>query len=271
MKKYQKAAIIFFIISVVLYFGYNGYEKINTDKVPPVITAPEGVLKISVEAKEKDLLKGVKAVDAVSGDVTDTIVIESISPFTESNTRIITYAAIDGSQNIGRLERTMEYTDYERPRFELSGPLRVPSGISSPILKNVHAYSNLDGDISSRVKYTYSEYFNTTHVGACTVEFRVMDSAGTVEYLPAIVEVYDERVERIEVNLTDYLVYIDKGDEFTAEKYFKNSSTEGKLDIISNVDTDKPGIYLVDYIVSADSNVGKTNLIVIVTENEVDN
>ncbi|MBQ9150380.1 hypothetical protein IJX73_05560, partial [bacterium] len=58
---------------------------------------------------EEDLLKGVSANDSRSGDVSDTLVIESLSDFTEEGKRIITYAAVDESMNVGRCERTIVY------------------------------------------------------------------------------------------------------------------------------------------------------------------
>ena len=268
MKKYQKAAVVFFLCSAVLFIGYKGYEKLHIDRHPPVVSVPEGTLKVSVSAGEKELLKGVKATDDKSGDVSSTLVVENISPFTEGVKRVITYAAIDESGNVGRNERVMEYTDYEEPVFSLSGPLRIPSGKSATILDKVHAQSSIDGDLSTHVKYTFKDYFNSANVGSCGVEFRVMDSAGKVVYLPAVIDVYDERIERIEVTLTDYLIYLNKGDSFNAKDYYKESSVDGSLEIISNVDTNTPGTYTVDYVVSSSSNVGKSSLIVIVEDKE---
>ena len=268
MKKYQKAAVAFFLCSTVLYGGYKGYEKLHIDRQPPVVSVPEGTMKVSVTATEKDLLQGVKAEDNKSGDVSSTLVVEDITPFTEGVSRVVTYAAIDESGNVGRNERVIEYTDYEEPKFSLSGPLRIPSGKSATILDKVHASSSIDGDISTHIKYTFKDYFNSSTVGSCGVEFRVMDSAGNVVYLPAVVDVYDERVERIDVTLTDYLIYLNNGDSFDAASYYKEASVDGKLDIISNVDTSTAGVYTVDYVVSSNSNVGKSSLIVIVEDKE---
>lgn len=48
------------------------------DKKPPVVSCDSSELKVSVKAKEKDLLKGVTAKDSRSGDVSSKITADSV-------------------------------------------------------------------------------------------------------------------------------------------------------------------------------------------------
>lgn len=63
------------------------------DKKPPVVSCDSSELKVPVNAKEKDLLKGVTAKDNRSGDVSNTLVVENMSEFTDNGKRTVTYAA----------------------------------------------------------------------------------------------------------------------------------------------------------------------------------
>lgn len=46
----------------------------------------------------------------------------------------ITYVGFDHSSNLGKLTRTLHYTDYESPKFELSDALRFPAGKQTNLL-----------------------------------------------------------------------------------------------------------------------------------------
>ena len=83
----------FLIISIALlvavaagFFAYLMHRKAVTKNTAPVITCATDELHVSVNATEKDLLMGVTAMDAEDGDLTDSIIIESISQFVEKGT-----------------------------------------------------------------------------------------------------------------------------------------------------------------------------------------
>lgn len=128
MKKLRIGSIILFIISTAVFVGFGIYEQSKNDKVPPVISFDEERLVVSVKTDEEELLRDVKAADRKSGDVSNALVIEKISGFTEEGERIITYAAIDENGNVGRKERILRYKDYEKPQFNLDGPVAIPDG-----------------------------------------------------------------------------------------------------------------------------------------------
>lgn len=265
MRKLRIGSLILFIVSATVFTGFKIYEKRSSDYIPPVISFGEEELVVSVEADEKELLKDVKAEDNKSGDVSSALVVEKFSNFTEEGERIITYAAIDGNGNVGRKERTLRYKDYKAPQFSLSGPLRYPKGQNANVLSGMTASSSLDGDLTDKIKYSYDN-LNTSEPGKYPVEFRVMDSADNTTYLNTEVEVYDPAEEKINVELTEYLVSIDVNDSFDSKKYYKGADEEGILEIQSNVDRKTPGTYYVDYIVKSGEILGKSRLIVIVNE-----
>lgn len=266
MKKIKFASVVLLLVSVVIFGTYKIHEFRTRDTEPPKITAETDTITASVAITEEELLAGVKAVDNKSGDVSDSLVVEEISAFLDKDTCEITYAAIDEKGNVGRLVRTLKYTDYELPRFTFTDDLRVRRGGSLDFSDEVGAQSGLDGDLSEYVKYTLGEYVDTTETGKYMIEFRVTDSRGNTAYLPVEVEVYDVVLERIEVKLTEYIIYLEPGTEFRAEDYFVGSDIDGELSIQNKVDTSQAGIYYVDYVVEGNNSTGKARLIVVVRE-----
>ena len=264
MKKLRMFSIILLVVSATAYFGFQVYSKVTRDNTPPVVTCDSEELRVSVSQPEEDLLKGVKAVDDRSGDVKDTLVIEEISDFTEEGTRIITYAAVDESKNVGRMERTLVYEDYQAPVFDMSNGLCFTAGSNVDILGRISAESVIDGDLTSKIKYSLEKSINASEPGNYPVQFRVMDSAGKTVYLNTVVEICDREYAGIDVYLSDYLIYLEKGQEFSPWEYYQGTDREADLAVDSKVDTTKEGTYYVDYIASAGTLKGKNWLVVVV-------
>lgn len=264
MKKLRVFSTFILVISVAAFVAFQMYEKVVRDNVPPVVTCETEELVVSVDASEKELMEGVTATDRRSGDVTDTLVIEEMSAFTDEGTRVITYAAVDDSKNVGRCERVLKYRDYEPPRFHLSDSLCYTVGSSVNVFDNISAESSLDGSLDGNIKYTLEKTINTVEAGSYPIEFRVMDSAGKTVYLKTEIEILSRDYVGIDVTLDEYLVYVEKGSSFEPDSYYKDASIDGELTIQSTVDMDEAGTYYVDYIVKSGNVCGKKRLIVVV-------
>lgn len=264
MKKLRIFSILLLFVSIVLFFVFQMYSKVVRDNNPPTVTCDTEELKVSVEATTEDLLKGVTAKDSRSGDVTDSLVIEEMSAFTEEGTRIITYAAVDDSKNVGRCERVLKYTDYVEPRFDLKESLCFKMGAKVNVFDIIMAESSLDGDLSGNIKYALEKTINTMEAGSYPVEFRVMDSGGKTVYLNTAIEILSSEYAAIKVYLDEYLVYVKKGSSFDPDKYYKGADREGTLTIKSEVNTKEAGTYYVDYFVMNGNVGGKSRLVVVV-------
>lgn len=266
MKKIKICSILLFLISTVAFVGFRFYEGVAADRKAPVITAKEDTVRVSVEDEEAKLLEGVTAKDSRDGDVTDSLVIQSLSPFIEGTQRTVNYAAVDDSGNVGYFSRTMEYSDYQAPAFSLSSPLRFPMGSTINICEGLTASSVLDGDLSGSVKYSLDRAISNAAPASYPVEFRVTDSAGRTSYLTTEIEVFDRAAESIEVSLSAYLIYLKPGDAFDPAAYYVGADVEGDLSIQSNVNTAQAGSYYADYYVTNGARTGKTRLVVVVGE-----
>lgn len=264
MKRLKIFSIILLLVSVSAFAAFQGYTRMIRDKKPPVISCDSSELTVSVGAKEEDLLKGVTAKDNRSGDVSDTLVVESMSEFTDEAKRTITYAAVDKSMNVGRAERTIVYEDYTPPTFHMTGSLCFAAGEKVDVSSKISADSVLDGDLTSNIKYTLENTVNTQVAGEYPIEFRVMDSAGNTVYLKTQISISDKSYAGINVKLKDYLIYLPVGALFDPNEYYDGADRDGTLAVQSNVNTAEAGSYYVDYIMNAGSVSGKSRLVVIV-------
>ncbi len=264
MKKIRYMSIVLFLISVAAFAVFRIYEWSERDGNPPVIRCPEEPLTVSVADGEDSLLSGVKAEDDRSGDVSDSLVVETISEFSDAGERTVTYAAIDDAGNVGRNVRKLHYTDYQKPRFILEKPLRFSEDEEVNIAGTVQAESMLDGDVSTRIKYSLESEATKGSPGTWPAEFRVTDSAGQTSELVLPVEIYDASTEGIDVSLNAYLVYLNVNGSIDLLSYYAGADREGELDIQGNVNTAQPGVYYADYIVRNGVQQGKSRMIVVV-------
>lgn len=271
MKLLRVVTLALTALTVVVFVIVFVASTIAKDRSIPEIKVPDSMLEVSVEAKEVDLLKDVTAFDKKDGDITDRLLVESISRFSETGYCKVTYAVCDYDNHVSTATRQIHYTDYKPPKFKVN---RSPVfSIYKEIDTNglVGATDCLDGDISQNV-LIYSPDFKDGEEGEFTIQATVTNSKGdTAEInLPMIVEKTPRNAPVI--NLDKYLVYLKKGsDSPDWLKYVRETvdSTGIDADLSINVNPgvnmDKKGIYTVDYY-GTDSNgiTGHTAMIVYV-------
>lgn len=181
------------IIAVICAFGYY-YLGVRADanNTPPVISIEQGISnEFSVKATEEDLLNGVIATDEEDGNVTDSIIIESISKFVDKNTRTVTYVAFDNNNNVTKFERDIVYTDYTPPVFGGKSHIYVKTGSAKEILSKLTATDVIDGDISNQIKIEV----NNVRTGVpdnYSVQITVTNSCGDVVSRDIVVTVTGE-------------------------------------------------------------------------------
>lgn len=264
MKKKQWIYVVLILLCAAAFMGYRMLDKLRTDTKAPEITF-SGPLRISVTDGEAALLQGASARDDRDGDVTDSLVVESITMPDPSQSARVVYAAFDASGNVTKAERELTYTDYVSPKFGLSAPLLYLDGNTFDVLDRVQAEDVLDGDISRRVRATAMSNESIGNPGIHEVVFRVTNSLGDTSEVVLPVEVFASDTYRANLTLTDYLVYLRAGSgfnprdylyEFTIldERYYLRGTFPGELElkISGTVDTNTPGVYPVSYVVSGE-------------------
>lgn len=298
MRRLRIVSIGLFVVSLAL-LGIELYKaKVIGDQTGPVFQEISNPIEVSVKDGEEALLKGLTAIDAADGDVTDSVIVESISPFTGTGHRIVTYAAFDSDNHVTHTKRELVYSDYDPPRFHLNKQLCFAMNATN-LLDGISAEDCIDGDITKSIKMMSDTDIDTAHVGEYRARLKVTNSAGGVSYLPVTIEIYDASVwHRLpQLNLKDQVVYVNKGVDFDEEDYIGSIVINGKeysmasesetydvgknendaiktisydrVNIESDVETDVPGYYEVVYSFEDTefaTGTGKARLYVVVTE-----
>ena len=193
-KKIPAYIVIEALLIVAVLFGVGYYYvgiHLDAKNSPPEITVDSNVF--SVYDDESAFLDGVSATDKEDGIVTDSLIIESVSPFVGDNTRVVTYAAFDSHNNVTKLEREITYSDYTPPTFTSSSHIYVEKGDYAEILSHITAYDVIDGDISDKVKLEVNNVVKGVP-GDYAVELTVTNSCGDVSAQSIVVTVTGGKV-----------------------------------------------------------------------------
>lgn len=269
--------LILIALFMVILYGFNRVLLYRSfDKTGPEISFEEELLKVSVKVTEEELLEGITAIDEKDGDVTDSIMIESISKLLAGNERIVTYAAFDGDNHVGKAERRIQYTDYTSPRFSLDEPLTTSlSSDMSEMLQALHAKDCIDGDISDQIVVMNVDITGLTgEEASMTCEVQVTNSCGDIASLelPVSVDMSGNSSQFTEIELKKYLIYTKVDKKVDLKSYVKNiasvsqSVTAEDLKISTDLDTSKPGAYTATYSLMEEEQEAVTQLYIVVEE-----
>ena len=278
MKKYKIICSVIILTGLCLgYKCYKYYREVNVDKTAPIISY-DGDLVISVNASLEELLSGVKAIDEVDGDVSDTLVIENYSKISDDNKVNVTYAAYDKSNNVAKVTRIIEYTDYQLPQFKLNKPLIFNSVKLTSLLGSIEAYNVRGENISNRIRVQYQQdpsEMNKTDINY-PINFAVTDELGGTKSITLNVDIVDNKINYnndIEVNLKDYLIYVDKNEKINLSRYLDSIVYQNEeqrinyrnLEIETDLDTSVSGVYDVYFNYTLSNNLsGYSKLVVVV-------
>ena len=266
---------MFVFICTIAIWIYGKEVVKKQDTVPPVITSVIDELHVdAAEAADDAVLKeGLTASDDVDGDITEHIIVGTISQFKEKGVCDVEYVVFDSNNNVGRYERTVYFEHYESPKLHLSKALLYEVNGRIAISDRLTATDMLEGDISGKIRFS-SANLTLSEAGTYRLNVEVKNSYGdTVKYqLPMNLVRYNCDQERIQ--LKDYLIYVKKGRDIYPEQYItkvinRSGKEEGleNIEITREVDLTKPGTGQICYeLLEGEEAVYATYLTVIVTE-----
>ena len=279
MRRIKIGLFVAVIVVGILYLANKWMIYSRFDNSYPEISFDEELLQVSVKVTEEELLQGVTATDKKDGDVSDTLMIESMSKLLEGNQRIITYVAFDKDNHVGKAERKIQYTDYTPIRFSLEEPLMVSDyGTElSEILKPLKVVDCIEGDLSSQiVMVDYQVETSSSDYRAITYGVQVTSSCGEVASLPLPVKMRMDASSQLGKNatieLSEYLIYKKVGEEIDLPSYITSVIVRGMeqevsgVEISSDLDMTTPGVYTASYSIFQDDSGTITDLIIVVEE-----
>lgn len=273
MRYLRIIAVIIIVVSLVFTMWANNryYGRMNTDR--PEITNTVDTLKISVKDPEEAIFQGLSAKDKTDGDLTDKIMVASVSHFLEPGTVNVKYVVFDSHNNSATLTRRVHYTDYTHPEFQLEKAPVYVVGNSFDLLDHIRVEDCLDGEISSQIRVV-SNMVNNYSAGNYPVVLEVSNSCGDTAQVTLWVT-YLSRESSAVVKLHQYIVYVEEGETFQPEKWLMSVAERGagtldsaNVEIQGNLDTSKPGCYQLVYSYDDGTLSGQSPLTVIVTERQ---
>lgn len=273
MKLLRFIVLIAFVFVTIASATVFISEKVRTDRTIPVITVNGEIIDVSLKATDEELLVGVTAYDEKDKDLTDKIIIESISRFTEKGVSKVIYAVCDSDNNVAKATRLIRFAGYESPKFFVEGNLCFSLYEYIDITGLIGARDSLEGNISRNIIVT-SENYSSSIAGAFSIDVTVTNSKGDTSSikLPLIVE--DRPLSVPTIELSEYLIYVKKGEKINFASYvvdaldLNETSLKGSVTVESNlVDINTPGTYNVHYYVTdANGLRGHSVMTVIVGE-----
>lgn len=272
--------IVLFTIVHAIYYGVVYYTRhyMTVDNYAPTITFEEELIEIELlydengyinsEALQEAMMAGVSASDIEDGDLTNNVFIHGISTFDQDNVRTITYGVFDSGDQMITATRKLKYTNYTAPEFNSTKAL-INLSMSSSSETYMTARSSVDGDITNKIS------MNTTEKnGVMIYTYSATDSTGTTIHLQVTEEInLLSLLNNISIELNDYILYLNVGDEFNPRDYIDTVKTSlGNQDeliseviIETNCNTDSAGQYEAKYTINrANGEYGVSKMIIIV-------
>lgn len=255
MRLLQRLTILIFILVFLSFSAYTVYDKLYVDHTPPVITMDADVIEISVKDPREKLLEGVTAHDAEDGDITGEIIIRGISGLVTDDTARVSYAVFDKADNMTTAQRTVRYTDYERPHFSLSTPLIYSMNDTIVVNEVLSATDRVDGDVTANIRVT-SQNVNAAVPGTYYVTVMVSNSLGDAETLTLPVIINNASAANQQIRLSDYVVYVDQGTDFDPLSLIVSMRDQdgdrialdkSNVQVIGYPETETPGAYQISY------------------------
>lgn len=271
-RAFERAVTVLFFVCVVLFASFLvGRAAAATVSEKPVITVPDTYI-FSAAGGEAALLEDISAFDREDGDISDRVVVESISSFDQNGCRTVTYAVCDSDRHVTKTTREIIYDDYRSPEFSLNTQLCFTGNVTaSAILGAVSVSDVLDGDLTDQIKidsYISGDAYDT-------VGLSVVNSAGDVSRVSLNLSLVATMNGLPRIGLSDYIVYITKGDAFDPADYLRRVTIGGeefpelmgRVHITSDADVNTAGAYTAVYEVTADTGVtGISYMTIIVKE-----
>ena len=270
--RYLRITTIVVFLASVLFAGWVNlryYRDMNTDM--PELTSTVEQLQISVKDGPTALLQGLQAYDETDGDLTDQIMVASVSHFLSPGTVNVKYVVFDSHNNSATLTRRVHYTDYKAPQFSLEKAPVYTVGSSFDLLDHIRVEDCIDGDISDKIR-VISNMVNNYTAGNYPVVLEVSNSCGDTAQITLWVSYLNKESSAV-ITLHRYVVYMQQGDTFDPQQWFATVTDRnavaldaGKVMVRGNLNMDKPGCYQLVYSYDDGKLTGETPLTVVVQE-----
>ncbi|MED0884904.1 DUF5011 domain-containing protein [Bacillus mycoides] len=252
-------------------------ENEEIPDMEPKLTVP---VEATINVGDKfNPLSGVKAIDNEDGDITSKVTVDGNVDTSKPGTYELTYKVTDSKGHTVTAKQTVTVKQKVEPKDEdpvltVSAEATINVGDKFNPLSGVKAIDNEDGDITSKV--TVDGNVDTSKPGTYELTYKVTDSKGHTVTAKQTVTVKQkvETKNEAPVLTVPFTTTLRVGEEFDPMAGVSATDKEdgnltNKIKYEGNVDTSKPGKYIVEYWVVDSKGVNATaTQSVIVKENE---
>lgn len=270
MRLFRTAVCVVFVAVTVLFGFLHIKDKLTSDSSVPVITVDSELTEVSVKVTDEGLLEGVTAYDEKDKDLTDKIIIESVSKFTEYGICKVTYAVCDSDNHVATATKKIKYIDYKSPQFYANASLCFSDKQSIDLSGLIGVNDCIDGDISGNMILT-TQNLTPREIGEYSVQATVTNGRGDTATLDIPIIIESKDVDAPDIELSEYIVYTDLNKKINPKKYIseivdKNGEKiDADVSVKSSVNYSKAGVYTVDfYADDGNGNEGHTFMTVVV-------
>lgn len=269
--KYLRIGVSLMCVLSLAVFAVFYVKEQQKDTTYPEITIDGEIIDISLKMTEQELFKGVTAYDEKDGDITDKLIVESVSKFIEEGVCVVTYSVCDDDNHATSATRKIRFVDYTDPVFVIKQSLVFGLGEKINLAAYIGAYDCIDGDISDRVIITATDY-NTNEEGVFNISLKATNSMGDSIYMELPVYIEERSYSAPQIELSDYIVYAKAGEEIDLREYIisaidKEDQAGMKVLIDTNYKPNVPGVYEAHYeTTDSDGKEGHAVLTIIVQE-----
>lgn len=270
MRLFRTAVCIVFVAVTVLFGFLHIKDKITSDSSVPVITVDNELTEVSVKVTDEGLLEGVTAYDEKDKDLTDKIIIESVSKFTEYGVCRVTYAVCDSDNHVATATKKIKYTDYKSPQFYANESLCFSDKQNIDLSGIIGVNDCIDGDISDNLILT-TQNLTPREAGEYSVQATVTNGRGDTATLDIPIIVESKEAGAPDIKLSEYIVYTDLNKKINPQKYISEvldengEKTDADVSVKSSVNYSKAGVYTVDFYANGNNgSKGHTFMTVVV-------
>ncbi len=268
MRTIKQILVLLLVALIAGHIATAIYKGSSTRTVRPEIFCPEGVLEVSASATEKDLLVGITATDEQDGDLTNRIIVASVSKLISNDTAKVTYLVFDSDDNMATCIRQIRYTDYRKPWFEIKQPLVYSTTEDVSVLDRITAYETAEKQIPQQIRVSTLAGTDNSEIFDVTVQ--VTNAMGDTAWLTLPVLQLEHDPARPQIALTEYLIYLKQGDAFDPQDYLDSVTVNGEIltdatvQVSGTVDTAKADTYRIIYTYPSNGSIGTAILTVVV-------
>lgn len=241
-----------FVIIGVSFFLLLRAIRAEEDYTCPEIYCDSGLLEINIG--DNRLMSGISAFDEKDGNLTDKVVVESISRFVEKGVCNITYAVSDSDNHVTKYTRKIKYADYISPRFIIFDEPSFFVGSTAYLDDYIGAFCVLDGEVSDKIKYDYG-MLDMLIPGVYTIRAYVANSKGDVSEIFFDLNIRERNTKTPVIKLKQYILYAGTGDIIEPKEYILSAlKADGitaldmaDVHITTDLNTEKSGVYKITY------------------------